>query len=235
MSGLDHRKKVVGIIQARMGSTRFPEKMMAPFKGYSLIVWVLRRVMRAQELDHVVLAIPDTVQNEILAQVAAGLGIKIFRGFEQDVLSRFVEAAKSTGAPDMIVRICADNPLIAPEEIDRLVGFFRGSDFDYAYNHIPTDIYQCPDGLGAEIMRAQVLYNVADLVHEQKYREHVTLYIREHPDKFLIGVPPIPQLLQGLTDVKLDVDTVDDLAKLELLPATLTPETSLAELIAYVK
>lgn len=235
MSNVNQKNTTLGIIQARMGSTRFPKKMMATFHGYPLMEWVLRRVLRAYELTQVILAIPNTPENEVLAEMGEHCGVRVFRGSEQDVLLRFVEAARSAGQPDIVVRICADNPLIAPEEIDRLVRFFKESNFDYAYNHIPTADYQGPDGLGAECVRADILNTVANEVNEQKYREHVTLFIREHPERFSIGAPPVPLLLQGLTQVKLDIDTSDDLAKLEHLPTALNFETPLNEIIAYVR
>ena len=115
----------LALVQARMGSTRLPGKMMMDLCGYPVLHWVLYRLKRATGLAGIVLATTDLERDEPLAELALGLGIQVFRGSETDVLGRFIAAARRFGA-DPVVRVCADNPMIAPEEIDRLISLLSG-------------------------------------------------------------------------------------------------------------
>ena len=120
------RGRTIGIVQARMGSTRFPGKSLTSLWGpMALLELVLTRVNRARSLDLVVLATSDQPGDDALAPVAEALGVPVFRGDEQDVLRRFCGAVERYPA-EAVVRICGDNPLVDPAEVDRLVGFLSG-------------------------------------------------------------------------------------------------------------
>ncbi|HNC94755.1 MAG TPA: NTP transferase domain-containing protein, partial [Myxococcota bacterium] len=108
---------VVAIIQARMGSVRFPGKMLANLHGYPVLEWVLHRVAQATEVDEVVLATTDMARDNPLVELAGRLAVPVHRGSESDVLGRFADAAAAFDA-EGVVRICADNPFIDPAEID---------------------------------------------------------------------------------------------------------------------
>jgi len=114
----------VAIIQARMGSSRLPGKMMMELAGTPIIEWVVRRVQGAALLDDIIVATSDADIDDGLALIAKNLGVQVFRGSEANVLDRFIKAAEYCEA-DTIVRICADNPLIDPGEIDRLIKFYN--------------------------------------------------------------------------------------------------------------
>ena len=143
-------RHTVAIVQARMGSTRFPKKMLAQLGGLPLLEWVLRRVLKAKCIDQVVLATTDHVRDEPLVKLAEQLGVTAYRGSELNVLKRFVRAAALAKATD-VVRVCADNPFIDPCEIDRLVLYFFNREFDYVCNHQDRLGSEYADGIGAEI------------------------------------------------------------------------------------
>lgn len=220
--------RTVALIQARMGSTRLPCKMMLCLHGRSLIDWVVRRVRRAALLDEVVVATSVNPENDVLERHLQNQGIAVFRGPEQDVLERFRQAAEAHKATH-VVRVCADNPLIWGEEIDRLIRFYREAGCDYAYNHIPrNNLY--PDGLGAEILSRPLLETLAAEATLPAHREHCLSFIWDNPERFSIRTfdPPDPRLRRP--DIKLDVDTAEDYRKLALMP--LTPDMSPLDLVA---
>ena len=207
--------KVVAIIQARLGSKRLPGKMMLSLHGYPIIDWVLHRVKRARRLDQIVLAIPDGSRDDPLAAAGEAAGVNVFRGSEDDVLGRFCAAAQQFEA-DLIVRICADNPLIDPVEIDNLVDHFKSIEVDYAYNNVPRQ-NKYPDGLGAEIISAQLLQRLGELAILKAHREHCFSYIWDNTDDFEISTFDPPRSVLHKPNLKLDVDTLDDYLRLSAL------------------
>ena len=214
--------RVVAIVQARIGSTRLPDKPMLPLAGRPILEHVLRRVRRAHTLDDIVLAIPEGERNAPLDEVGRRLETSVVHGPESDVLARFVRAMETTRA-DVVVRVCADNPLVAPEEIDRIVSHHLTSEADYSFNHIPARNNHYPDGLGAEVVWAEVLRRIDECATNPGHREHVTKYLWDHADAFRIETVLAPPEIAG-PDVKLDVNTPADLRRLETLLAGLSPD-----------
>lgn len=211
--------KTVAIIQARVGSSRLPMKSLLCLRGHALIDWVVRRVAKARLLDGVVVAMPDTARDDVLADHLEGQGVRVVRGPEQDVLTRFLMAARSVQA-ERVVRICADNPLVWGEAIDRLVDFYDNSSFDYCYNHIPrANLW--PDGLGAEMVAAGLLEEIGRRASEASQREHCLNYIWDNKELFSIGTFDPEETWLRRPDVKLDIDTADDFCSLARLPVTL--------------
>lgn len=211
--------RIVALIQARMGSTRLPCKMMLQLCGHPLIDWVVMRVKRAVLLDQMVVATSVNPENDVLERHLAARGVPVFRGPEEDVLERFRQAAEKHGATH-VVRVCADNPLIWGEEIDHLVRFYQETGCDYAYNHIPRN-NKYPDGLGAEIISRELLETLAREATLPAHREHCLSFIWDNPQRFSIRTfdPPDPRLHRP--DVKLDVDTAEDYRRLALMTLTL--------------
>ena len=205
-------KKVVGVIQARLGSTRLSYKMMLSLHGYPVIQWVLHRVKKSELLDYIVVAIPDTPENDFFELVIQRLGGNVFRGHENDVLQRMYLAVEPL-QPTQVVRICADNPFIDGEEIDRLIDFFNDNHCDYAYNHIPKDnLY--PDGLGAEIVTFDLFKHLHCTAVQPRHREHCLSYITDNSHCFNIKTfDPIDSKLHH-PELKLDIDTFEDYEKL---------------------
>jgi spore coat polysaccharide biosynthesis protein SpsF len=198
-----------------MGSTRFPEKMLAKLGGFPILEWVLRRVKHSTKVDQVVLATSTLPQNDVLVDLAEKYNVNVFRGSEDDVLKRFVDASKLYNA-DWVVRICADNPFVAPEEIDRLIEHFKITECDYACNHQDHLGSGYADGFGAEIMNVSALQKLQQTVIDSQEREHVTLHLWNNLDQFDLSVVIAPEELT-YPDLKFDVDTIEDFNKLELL------------------
>lgn len=209
------KKRTVAIIQARMGSSRFPGKMLADLGGHPILKWVINRTKFSAEVDEVLLATTELSRDTPLVELANELQIKVYRGDEQDVLGRFVYAAENSKA-DWVVRICADNPFIDPKEIDRLIHFYKANTCDYACNHLECLGNSYVDGFGAEITSLNLLKKISAQAVEMKYREHVTLYFWDHQEKYkLLAVPAPPDL--AYPELSFDVDTPEDLTKLKRL------------------
>lgn len=202
---------VVAIVQARMGSTRLPNKMMLHLKGYPVVEWVARRVKCASKIDDMLFAIPETPIDDILEIHLKGLGVKVFRGSENDVIKRFHDAAIESGASH-IVRVCADNPLVSPKEIDRLVDFYFTNHYDYAYNHVPIN-NNYPDGLGAEMASFAVIETIQYRATIASQREHVFNYVWDNACDFTIGTFEPDDHAIAHPDVKLDIDDYGDYRK----------------------
>ena len=165
---------IVAIIQARMGSSRFPGKTLADLVGRPMLSRVVDRVRRANAVDKVVVATSTSAGDKAIADVCEQEKITSFRGSEDDVLDRFYNAAKQNRA-DVIVRITADCPLIDPEVIDQVVERFRLGGCDYASN---TLHYTYPDGLDTEVFSMAALERAWKEAKKPSEREHVTPYLR---------------------------------------------------------
>ena len=205
----------VAIIQARMGSSRLSGKMMLELSGIPIIEWVVRRVQGAALLDDIVVATSEAALDDELALVAKNLGVKVFRGSEANVLDRFVKAAEYSEA-DAIVRICADNPLIDPGEIDRLIQDYNNGGADYVCNHQDRLGSGYADGFGAEIFKFSLLKSIDKTELSHLYREHVTLYFWDHMDQISVRSLQAPSSL-NFPKLKFDVDTFEDFLMLETL------------------
>lgn len=174
---------ILAIIQARMGSSRLPGKVLLDLAGRPVLWHAVSRVRKARLVDQVLVATTDQPSDEPIRQFCVVQAVPCFGGSEQDVLDRFVQAARFAGATesDAIVRITADCPLIDPAVIDQVVAAYRQVGADYVSNVQPPTF---PDGLDVEVFRFSALltaWREAKLISE---REHVTPYLRNHPEKF---------------------------------------------------
>lgn len=170
----------VAVIQARMGSTRFPGKVLADLRGRPVLAHIIERCSRAETVDRVVVATTDAALDDPVAAQARASGAGVTRGPVEDVLSRFVLAAREHDA-DVLVRITADCPLVDPGIVDRVVRARADAQADYAGNVEPPTY---PDGYDVEVLTVACLARLdrdAVLPHE---REHVTARVREHPGDF---------------------------------------------------
>jgi spore coat polysaccharide biosynthesis protein SpsF len=180
--------KVVAILQARMGSTRLPGKVLLPAAGKSLIRHMLDRVRRSTAIDELWVATSVDRANDPLAKEVEIAGIPVFRGSENDVLSRYAAVAERTGA-DWVIRLTGDCPLHDPAIIDAVVRFAsdHSSEFDYVCNSLrPT----YPDGLDVEVFTGASLARAAKEVTTAMQREHVTPFIHRYhdgPGPFRVG------------------------------------------------
>jgi spore coat polysaccharide biosynthesis protein SpsF len=195
-----------------MGSSRLPGKSMVDICGRPLIQHIIERLKRCETFSGIILLTSTRQENDILERLAVDLGIGVLRGNEDDVLSRFVAALKKYD-PRHVIRVCADNPLIDPREVDRIVRHHLASGADYSFNHIPALDNSYPDGVGAEILTAGALSRIFSKTSRAEDHEHVTKYIWDHPDDFDIRTIPAPPEI-AMPDVRLDVDTPEDLEKI---------------------
>ena len=202
--------RVVAVVQARMGSQRFPGKMLSQLGEHTLLDWVLQRVLRSTQVDQVVLATSTNSEDDKLVSAALRLEVNSIRGSEADVLSRFLLAANESQA-DLVVRVCADNPFIAPEELDRLIVDHHAKSVDYSCNHQQKLSNKYADGFGAEIFSHDLLKKLANQTTQQAHREHVTSYIWDNQNEFKINAVTAPAEL-AFPEVKLDIDTPAELA-----------------------
>lgn len=174
-------EKVVIIVQARMGSTRLPGKVLKPILAKPMLELQLERLQRCKQVDQIVLAIPDSAKEQALLEFAQKLpNIRLFQGSEEDVLTRYYGAAKAAHA-DIVVRITSDCPLIEPALIDRCIESFLAGSFDYVSN-IHRRTY--PRGLDTEVFSFAVLELAYREACAQPDREHVTPFIWRQPECF---------------------------------------------------
>ena len=214
---------IVGVIQARMDSSRLPGKMSMRIGNYPLIDWVIRRSKKSKLIDRLVLATSVNQENDYLEDRATDNRIKCFRGSEENVLSRFTAVSHQYSA-DTVVRICADNPFICPKEIDRIIKVYMKLSPHYAFNHIPALGNKYVDGVGAEFVMAEVLYDISKKTSDQQYLEHVTKYLWDNIQNYKVVTVPAPSGLDR-PNVKLDIDTMDDyLALREIIDINEKPE-----------
>jgi len=196
---------VVAIVQARMGSTRLPGKVLQDLAGQSMLARVVRRVERASHVDQVVVATSTSPADEAIVAECARLGIATFGGAEQDVLDRYYRAANHWRA-GVIVRITADCPLIEPQLVDEVVAAFLDARPDYASNTLARSY---PRGLDTEVMAMAALARAWAEAAEPYQRIHVTPYFYQNPELFtLLSVRQAGDDSQQ----RWTVDTAEDLA-----------------------
>ena len=167
--------KTLAIVQARMGSTRFPNKVMRPINGVPMIELLLCRLAEAKRIDLIILATSDDPRNQTLADHVRGLGYEVYQGSENDVLDRYCQAAKQH-RPDTIVRITGDCPLIDPELVDEIIDAYEAQGVEYLSNTLPPTY---PDGLDIEVFSFRAMQQAAQQATKPAEREHVTPFIRE--------------------------------------------------------
>lgn len=200
--------KVIAIIQARMGSSRLPGKVLADLNGQPVLAWVLRRTQRATGIHQVAVAAPTGELDDPLAAYCAEQGVACVRGSLHDVLDRYIQAARQTEA-DVIMRITADCPFIDPGLLDEYVHKFVSADppLDFAANRLPEG-RTIPIGLDAELCTRAALETAWAESKEPHQREHVMPFFYENPQRFRIAEfthePPYG-------DLRWTVDTPEDL------------------------
>lgn len=196
------------VIQARVGSSRLPSKVLYDVEGLSVIGWVIARTQRVSRKDALVCAIPDTSANDALAVACEGFGVPVVRGPEHDVLARYRMCCDQYHLTD-VVRITSDCPLIDPAIVDRAIHAHESGNYDLSANRV-EEAGAFPRGMDVEVVRVSALRAIDALQLEPRYREHVTNYFYEHPDKFpLHYIDPEP--FEARPSVRLCIDHREDL------------------------
>lgn len=175
--------RVVLIVQARMGSTRLPGKVLKPLVGAPMIQRQLERLARCANVDQIVVATTESPKDDPIAELLNYLGgVGVFRGSEEDVLSRFNDAAKGFGA-DVVVRVTADCPLIDPGVVDAGIELYRSLQPEVAY--VSNGVIRTyPRGLDVEVFPMSALSEAHAEATKASDREHVTPFIWRRPDLY---------------------------------------------------
>lgn len=200
------------IVQARMGSTRLPGKILKQFYGGKTLLETLLENLHKVQGSKVIVATSVNENNDQLEKFLTEKGELVFRGSENDVLDRFIKAAEANGV-DGIVRICSDNPFMDWHGIAQLVKKAKISDADYIgfrINDKPSILTHF--GFWGEFVRLSALKRVAETTEEgTPAHEHVTYHIYNHPDEYKCEWILCPDFLQGRNDIRLTIDTPEDL------------------------
>lgn len=168
----------LAIIQARMGSTRLPNKVLLPVKGMTMLAYEVERIRLAKTIDRIVVATTDAPADDRIVEACRTIGVDNIRGSESDVLDRYVQCARAYPEYKTIVRLTGDCPVIDPAEIDHVVSYFIAHDLDYACNNaFGKETY--PDGLDVEVFSRDALERAYREARMTSEREHVTLYIKQ--------------------------------------------------------
>jgi spore coat polysaccharide biosynthesis protein SpsF len=183
---------IVCIIQARMSSSRFPGKVMMEIMNKPILEHIVSFLKFSKLIDKIVIATSSNEEDDVIANLANLLKVSCYRGTLDDVLKRYYDCATQFNA-DLIVRITADNPLIDPELVDRVIEISRKSGCDYASNMIHQTY---PSGYLVETLRYSTLEHIHKFHHDSLSREHVTFHIRENPTEYNIEEIYAPKEMQ---------------------------------------
>jgi spore coat polysaccharide biosynthesis protein SpsF len=216
------RPRVVASIEARMGSTRLPGKVLKPIVRVPALRWMIERLKRATCLHGIVIATTESPLDDDIETFAREHGVAVFRGSESDVLDRVVRAHRQQGS-DIVIELCGDCPLIDPEIVDLAVDTFLANVHDVVTNARKPSY---PQGLDVQVYRRDSLEAVATSVRDRAVREHVSLHFYDHErgarhrDGYAVHHLIAPRHHQA-PDVRLQLDYEDDLTFLNKLCAPL--------------
>ena len=174
---------IVAIIQARMGSTRLPGKVLMKVSNTPLLKIMLPRVEKSNRLNKIVIATSTHAQDNPIEDFCNNNNVPCFRGSESDVLSRYYESAKQFDA-DVIVRLTADCPLIDSKIIDKVIDLYFTEKVDYSSNTVPPDKSKFPDGSDVEVFSYNALERAFSEAKKDSEREHVTHYFWRNNNGF---------------------------------------------------
>jgi spore coat polysaccharide biosynthesis protein SpsF len=212
---------VAAIVQARMGSSRFPGKVLAPFAGRTVLQHMLAQLRRVSRPLALVVATTDRDDDDAVVAACAESGVDVFRGPADDVLARFVACVDALPhAPALVLRICADRPFLCPVLVDELLSAYDELGRpDYLANNLPPSY---PYGLELEIVRTECLQAAARETADPFDREHVTPFVYRRPERFRLANLVCP--FGNFSHVRLGLDTRDDHDRVATLLARLPAE-----------
>lgn len=225
------------IIQARMGSTRLPRKILRDFyEGKTLIEVLIDNLKRGENVP-VIVATSENTNNDELARFLEQRNIPVYRGEENDVLNRFIGAADQYGI-DGIIRICSDNPFLDWRGVCALIEKARNSKADYiGYRINNTPSIKTHFGFWAEYVTLSALKRVVCDTDDTQAHEHVTIHIYSHPEDYHCEWIECPEFLQGRDDIRLTVDNPEDFENAQRVYAALyktNPDFGLEDIVNYI-
>jgi spore coat polysaccharide biosynthesis protein SpsF len=225
--------KVVAIIQARMGSTRLPGKVMKKILNKTLLEYQIERVKKCKTIDQIIIATTSRKNDNQIIEFCRKFSVSYYRGSEEDVLARYFEAATFYES-DVIVRLTSDCPVLDPQIIDKVVNCYlqNKNRVDYVSNTLERTY---PRGMDTEVMSYEALKNAFLNAKEQRFREHVTAYIYNHPQIFnVLNVEDN----RDQSSYRLTVDTEEDLQLITNIIQSLylsNPEFKMEDIIHLLK
>lgn len=175
-----NEKKIVVTIEARMTSSRLPGKILMECCGKPLLQHMIERIRRSNRIDDIIVATTVNKEDDAVEELCKKIECNCFRGSEDDVLLRVLEAAKSIKA-DVIVETTGDCPVIDWRHIDYLVDIYSSGNYDYVANNT---IRSFPDGFDVRIFSAEMLEEINSITDEADDHEHVSIYFIKHPEKY---------------------------------------------------
>lgn len=220
MTNLSKENRIVACIEARMGSSRLPGKVLADINGKPALERLITRLRKCKYLDDVIIATSTSSSDDVLYNWAIKNSIHCYRGSEEDVLQRVVDANEFYQS-DLIVEITGDCILTDPEIIDMGIKTFLENDCDIVSNCGTYLSY--PMGVYVQVFRSKDLAEVANNIDDTAVREHVSLYFYEHPDKYKLINLIAPERWQG-ESLRFQLDYPEDLEFLKKVYAELEPE-----------
>jgi len=194
--------KIPIILQARVGSSRLPSKVLKEILGKPMLYYIIERLEIPKD-SFTVLAVPDTTDDSILCRLSDTYKIPCIKGSEDDVLSRYYKAAEEFPS-DYYIRATADNPLVDYESVERLISFVKNNkNVDYVCED------KLPYGAAVEIFSRKALETAYKKAKDKDDKEHVTLFIKKHPEIFNIAFPLAPENLR-YPELRVTVDYEKD-------------------------
>jgi spore coat polysaccharide biosynthesis protein SpsF len=213
------------ILQARMGSTRLPGKVLRPLLGRPLLGVICDRLARRRCGGQFVVATTTLPQDDTIEAFCRAEGVACFRGDPLDVLDRYYRCALAFGF-DPVVRLTGDNPFVDVEEVDRLVALQVACGAPFSHSFAPL-----PIGVGAEVFSFAALAASHAEGHEPQHREHVDEFLIENPDRFPFEKLLVPAAKRQ-PHVRLTVDTEEDFRRAERIIAACGPYATTEQAIA---
>jgi len=200
------------IIQARIGSTRLPGKVMMNVENQKPVLYfVIKQLQECKLIDKIIVATTTNTEDDQIVNYSKNLGIDYFRGSSKDVLDRYYQCAKEYSV-STIVRITSDNPLIDPEIVDSVINMFENNSYDYITNFLPNSTF--PSGVEVEVFSMNGLEKIWKKAKLPSEREHVTPYFSNHEDEFEITNI---ENTENLSHLRWSVDRIEDLKLVRLI------------------
>ncbi|MFQ5559988.1 MAG: cytidylyltransferase domain-containing protein [Nitrospinota bacterium] len=220
------KKSVLGVIQSRFDSSRLPGKALKMLGRRTLLESVIERAKLAKKINRLVLATTEREVDDPICEVGKRMGLPVVRGACDDVLARFLKALNLCPS-EAVVRITGDNPLTDPFMLDRLVEHFLSGEFDFCQIENP------PYGAGTDIFKATKLVEVAKKTDNARHREHLITFFLDYPEGFKTRPLPLDSK-EARPDVKITVDTEEDLKRMRELMGALTdfPYSTMTDIIS---
>ncbi|MFZ3043663.1 MAG: glycosyltransferase family protein [Minisyncoccia bacterium] len=212
-------KKIVATIEARMTSSRLPGKVLMPLAGEPNLTRLIERLRRSRYVDDIVIATTTNAPDDAIEALAEKIGCKVWRGSEDNVLERVLQAAQSVHA-DLIVEITGDCPLIDWRHVDYLVDLYEEGGYDYVANNMERSF---PRGFDAQVFSVKTLAEVNELTKDPVDQEHVSIYIYSHPERYKLHNWSAEGKM-ARKELRVTLDTREDYELLNLIFEKLLPQ-----------